>query len=223
MQQFRKFLFIVSIVSLLTKCSVHAFVFFPGGGWYTFFFCVILLILKFTLAAGILFAIAVPLELPKLYNVFMSYNFEANYRVPTMSSDFTKGPSLLYRVKRNGAKCVERLKVKGNEFWEKNRMLTSGVVMPSNFSEDFDENNNSLKDKNLRRKLNLIKNECVSNNVPPSPSITRKRIYNWIEEKLNLHGYVGKACLLRAICEYQHSSFSKYNGVLGDVLHIVFR
>lgn len=48
---------------------------------------------------GVLIAIAVPIDLPN-YNVFMSYNFEANYNDPTQASDYSKGP-LLLRVKRN--------------------------------------------------------------------------------------------------------------------------
>lgn len=38
-----------------------------------------------------MFAIAVPLKIPNR-NIFMSYNFEANYNMPTSSSDIVPGP-----------------------------------------------------------------------------------------------------------------------------------
>lgn len=47
---------------------------------------------------GVLIAIAVPIDLPN-YNVFMSYNFEANYNLPQQATVFTQGP-LLFRVQR---------------------------------------------------------------------------------------------------------------------------
>lgn len=37
------------------------------------------------------------------------------------------------------------------------------------------------------------------------------------------YGYNGTACIHRAICETLESSLHPYNGVVGDVTHIVFR
>ncbi|XP_063702336.1 uncharacterized protein LOC134832281 [Culicoides brevitarsis] len=151
----------------------NAFVYFPGG------------------AAGMLFAVAIPLDLPKYYNVFMSYNFEANYRVPTMVTDFTKGPTLLHRVRRDGTKCVQKV------------------------------NGDTLKSMWQDPSIG-IEEECEAINAPSTePLVTRKRIYNWIEEKLTLYGFDGKACLLRAICDHRSSSFAKVNGITGDILHIL--
>ncbi|XP_059621788.1 uncharacterized protein LOC132265227 [Phlebotomus argentipes] len=42
-------------------------------------------------ATGVLVAIAVPLIIPHR-NVFVSYNFEANYNMPTVASDLIPGP-----------------------------------------------------------------------------------------------------------------------------------
>lgn len=73
---------------------------------------------------GVLVAIAVPLDLPQ-YNVFMAYNFETNYNLPTQASDITKGP-LILRVKRH------------------------------------------------------------KNDTTPEPFFTRRKLYDWIELKLNV-------------------------------------
>ncbi|CAG4940036.1 unnamed protein product [Parnassius apollo] len=53
-----------------------------------------------------------------------------------------------------------------------------------------------------------------------SQVLTRKRLYVFIESLLEKHGYSGRACLLRAICEGTTSHFW-HNGVLGDVLHLI--
>ncbi|CAH2049134.1 unnamed protein product, partial [Iphiclides podalirius] len=50
--------------------------------------------------------------------------------------------------------------------------------------------------------------------------ITRKSFYVFIEKMFQRHGYAGRACLLRAICEGTTSHFW-HNGVLGDVLHLI--
>lgn len=41
-------------------------------------------------AMGMIIAIAVPLDLPER-NIFVSYNFEANYNEPTLTSDISPG------------------------------------------------------------------------------------------------------------------------------------
>lgn len=35
-------------------------------------------------------------------------------------------------------------------------------------------------------------------------------------------GFNGKPCILRAICEMAQYKFGNNNGVLGDILHIIF-
>ncbi|XP_072938392.1 uncharacterized protein [Epargyreus clarus] len=50
--------------------------------------------------------------------------------------------------------------------------------------------------------------------------LTRKYLYNIIEGMLAKHGYHGRSCLLRAICESSTSHFL-HNGVLGDILHLI--
>ncbi|KAI4456128.1 hypothetical protein MML48_8g00006779 [Holotrichia oblita] len=56
--------------------------------------------------------------------------------------------------------------------------------------------------------------------VQSRSSIDRKDAYTVIENKLEAHGYPGKACLLRTICEASEYSM-EHNGVLADILHII--
>ncbi|XP_026326165.1 uncharacterized protein LOC113234859 [Hyposmocoma kahamanoa] len=50
--------------------------------------------------------------------------------------------------------------------------------------------------------------------------LARKYVYVTLENMLEKHGFEGRACLLRAICESTTSHFL-HNGVLGDILHLV--
>ncbi|KAF5307283.1 hypothetical protein FQR65_LT06999 [Abscondita terminalis] len=98
---------------------------------------------------GIFLAIAIPLELPKT-NVYLSYNFEANYNLPENQSTYDYPPIVSDR----------------------------------------------------------------------SIGISRKNVYSALEFKLNSHGYSGKDCLLRTICEAAEYDLDG-NGVLGDIIHVL--
>ncbi|XP_031763113.2 uncharacterized protein LOC113510741 [Galleria mellonella] len=50
--------------------------------------------------------------------------------------------------------------------------------------------------------------------------LTRSYIYIIIESMLEKHGYQGRQCLLRAICEAATSQYP-HNGLLGDILHLI--
>ncbi|XP_041980985.1 uncharacterized protein LOC121734439, partial [Aricia agestis] len=52
----------------------------------------------------------------------------------------------------------------------------------------------------------------------PSHHLTRHHLYTVIESMLERHGYPGRPCLLRAICE--NAASDPQNGVLGDLLHL---
>ncbi|XP_044256517.1 uncharacterized protein LOC123006249 isoform X2 [Tribolium madens] len=96
---------------------------------------------------GIFLALSLPLEIPD-YNVFFSYNLEANYELPQNETEFTYPPLVSKR------------------------------------------------------------------------SWGRKYFYDILEYKMKSHGYPGKNCLLRAICETSLYS-SENTGILGDILHLL--
>ncbi|XP_059062245.1 uncharacterized protein LOC131855050 [Achroia grisella] len=50
--------------------------------------------------------------------------------------------------------------------------------------------------------------------------LTRSYMYLIIESMLEKHGYPGRACLLRAICESGTAQYP-HNGLLGDILHLI--
>lgn len=52
---------------------------------------------------------------------------------------------------------------------------------------------------------------------------TRKNFYRILEQQINSYGYNGTSCLLRAICETAETPFHEYNGVFGNIFHILFR
>ncbi|XP_065170128.1 uncharacterized protein [Atheta coriaria] len=56
--------------------------------------------------------------------------------------------------------------------------------------------------------------------VERSFNFARKFVYDALEHKLVNHGYSGKECLLRAICEASEHSMEN-GGVLADIIHII--
>lgn len=65
------------------------------------------------------------------------------------------------------------------------------------------------------------------NNYPLRPKkaynlgMSRWTVYHAIAALLDSKGLVGKACILRAICESAHASFDHSNGILGEYMHII--
>ncbi|KRT82073.1 hypothetical protein AMK59_4458, partial [Oryctes borbonicus] len=64
--------------------------------------------------------------------------------------------------------------------------------------------------------------ENINDEYKSLKTVSRKLVYNIFETKLTTHGYPGHLCLLRAICETGLMSVTEVNGVLGDILHIIF-
>ncbi|XP_025269584.1 uncharacterized protein LOC105256071 isoform X1 [Camponotus floridanus] len=52
--------------------------------------------------------------------------------------------------------------------------------------------------------------------------IDRTTIYAMLESKFESMGYPGRQCLLRSICETKRQAIHVHNGLLGDLLRIVF-
>ncbi|KAL7736829.1 hypothetical protein ACLKA6_015669 [Drosophila palustris] len=52
--------------------------------------------------------------------------------------------------------------------------------------------------------------------------MTRKSFYAMLRDKLERSGYPPEACLLRLICETNESTLGEINGLLGNIVHIIF-
>uniref|UniRef100_A0A182QYQ4 Uncharacterized protein n=1 Tax=Anopheles farauti TaxID=69004 RepID=A0A182QYQ4_9DIPT len=130
------------------------------------------LVYTFNSCSGILIALSIPLLITGR-NIFMSYNFEANYNMPTDSTDFTQG------------------------------ILKKG---------DNDQIQEPAEARRTRR----------NTSVRPRSSWSRKKFYRTIELNLQRYGYAGKRCILRMICDLAETPLHQENGVLGDLLQLIF-
>lgn len=106
----------------------------------------------------------------------MSYNFEANYNMPTDSTDFTQG------------------------------ILKKG-------------DNDQIHEAEARKTRDISATTAL---VPKRSSISRKKVYRTIELNLQRYGFAGKRCILRMICDLAETPLAHENGVLGDVLQLIF-
>lgn len=126
------------------------------------------------------------------------------------------------------------------------RSFGSGTTSPTPNIEQFDQTESSVESEKLDQ-LPTISETSLAPKTRRS-LITRRNIYKTIEKKLNssvflflsfisllstfhkklhtiLHcsaGYNGHNCLLRAICEASEIPLGLDNGVLGDIMHIIF-
>ena len=134
----------------------------------------------------VLVAMAIPVkDLPK-YNLFVSFNFEANYNLPQGSNAFTQG--LLLKYENDEIEPVESIQDPRNPNSNTTRVSTHWAnYMGNNFSAS-----RALKGGN---KTETVENgdgkdkekEGKSKRSPVQRSqITRKKVYRTLEVKLNL-------------------------------------
>ncbi|XP_016979708.1 uncharacterized protein LOC108045048 [Drosophila rhopaloa] len=155
---------------------------------------------------GIFAAIAVPLELPHR-NVFVSYNFEANYNLPTNWEKWTifqNGPIESEEVVQDTDTDTEA---------ESARKLVDecqNCTMEENEvgGEEQEEVEESTKVTHKERKVRSL--------------LTRSNIYRIFIDKLKRSGFQGESCLLRLICETSAAQLDEFNGVLGSLMHVLF-
>ncbi|XP_055697839.1 uncharacterized protein LOC129798622 [Phlebotomus papatasi] len=147
-------------------------------------------------ATGVLVAIAVPLIIPHR-NVFVSYNFEANYNMPTTATDLIPGPLDRLEIIDRSFGASADIKESDREIKEHTPTTTEG---------------STTTPKMTKTPQKRSTNDSL---------FSRKKIYRMLESKLQCHGHRGRACLLRAICEEAENPINEHNGVLGDVIHII--
>ncbi|XP_058129393.1 uncharacterized protein LOC131289056 [Anopheles ziemanni] len=140
------------------------------------------LVYTFNSCSGILIAMSIPL-LVTGRNIFVSYNFEANYNMPTDSTDFTQG------------------------------ILKKG-------------DNEQIEGGTARKVGRSITTPTTTTTTVASPrgrsSFSRKKFYRTIDVNLQRYGFAGKRCILRMICDLAQTPLQHENGVLGDLLQLIF-
>ncbi|KAH8401132.1 hypothetical protein KR009_003170 [Drosophila setifemur] len=150
---------------------------------------------------GIFAAIAVPLELPHR-NVFVSYNFEANYNLPTNWEKWT--------IFQNGPieseEVVDETEVDETEM-ESSRKLSGGCQNCTEEESSEEEETTEVIATKERKTRSLL---------------TRTNIYHIFVDKLKRSGFQGESCLLRLICETSAAQLDEFNGVLGSLMHVLF-
>ncbi|KAH8254249.1 hypothetical protein KR032_009086 [Drosophila birchii] len=182
------FLFLLSILTVFLD-SANPFVAFTASSTH-----------------GIFAAIAVPLELPHR-NVFVSYNFEANYNLPTNWEKWT--------IFQNGPIESEEVVVDDTETdaeAESSRKLSADC---QNCTSEENEPGEESQDEVEATELPTKERKARS-------LLTRTNIYRIFIDKLKRSGFQGESCLLRLICESNAAQLDEFNGVLGSLMHVLF-
>ncbi|XP_032589956.1 uncharacterized protein LOC116804953 [Drosophila grimshawi] len=155
---------------------------------------------------GIFMAISVPISLPHR-NVFVSYNYEFNYYQPEhvykfppilMGQDFAED-YLTYPTHdaSTGRECLN---------------CTASVNSTA-----------KIRTENLAKIKERKKSQATPNREKRELSMmTRKSFYAMLRDKLERSAYPAEACLLRLICETNASTLGEVNGLLGNIVHVIF-
>ncbi|KAH8233542.1 hypothetical protein KR026_009565 [Drosophila bipectinata] len=154
---------------------------------------------------GIFAAIAVPLELPHR-NVFVSYNFEANYNLPEKWEKWTifqNGPIESEEVVDTDADA---------ETDEESSRKLAGGCQNCTEEEPYQEQDQEEEAKPTETTRNARKIRSL---------LTRTNIYRIFIDKLKRSGFQGESCLLRLICETSAAQLDEFNGVLGSIVHVL--
>ncbi|KAL5290536.1 hypothetical protein ACFFRR_010108 [Megaselia abdita] len=154
-------------------------------------------------AWGIFAALAVPLNLPHR-NVFMSYNFEANYNLPWHAENLIPGILEKFEGWEDGLfQKVEDGRAYGGQ--NSSLEISSEEEVESTTRYEEEKETKSHSSKRSMRSL-----------------ISRKNFYSVLHEKFKYAGYSGKPCVLKMICEVNSQNFAEHNGILGHLFHILF-
>ncbi|XP_034653005.1 uncharacterized protein LOC117891586 [Drosophila subobscura] len=162
---------------------------------------------------GIFAALAVPLEIPHR-NVFVSYNFEANYNLPANWGKFTlfqNGPIESEELEVEAAPEGEEAEV------ESARKIKGDCQNCTSEQEAVEETATEQETAEETPTETPIHSSRQSRAL-----ITRSNIYRIFVDKLQRSGFQGEACLLRLICETSAAELNELNGVLGSLMHVLF-
>lgn len=138
-----------------------------------------------------------PINLPNR-NVYMAFNFEANYGFPTNDSYY-------YWVDR----VIRILLNTYISYCYQLSTFTPPITWKWNLDkEDVGVGNNVTNINNLRRSIGQI--------------YTRNAFYRSIVGYLDYYDMNGTGCLLRTICDVSASNLDEHNGLLGSIFKILF-
>lgn len=76
------------------------------------------------------------------------------------------------------------------------------------------DNSIALNDKN-------IVDEFEDGNQEEDGQFSRWYLYEKMEELVKHHGFEGRSCIMRMICESSQVNFTYKNGILGELMHIL--
>ncbi|KAL9921576.1 uncharacterized protein ACN427_002541 [Glossina fuscipes fuscipes] len=151
-------------------------------------------------AYGLFAAIAVPLDLPHR-NVFVSYNFEANYNLP-----------------QNWGLPPYATNLADEDLFDDNARHLSDDDKCGNCTDNRGEK--ILKNSTEIFNKNVTQTRTERNIIPSL--LTRTHFYQILVDKFTNFGFQGEPCLLRLICETNSSELGNVNGILGNVMHVIF-
>ncbi|XP_017836725.1 uncharacterized protein LOC108595950 [Drosophila busckii] len=161
-------------------------------------------------------AISVPVSLPHT-NVFLSYNYEFNYYQPEhvykfppiIMGDNFEDSYLTYPThdakegQTKGRQCLDNCTLSETAVELEQEAQTEATSEKATATEQ----TTAATAKREKRELSLM---------------SRTSFYAMLRDKLARTGHPPEDCLLRLICETNGSMLGDINGLLGNIVHIIF-
>lgn len=139
--------------------------------------------------------------------MFFSYNFEANYNSHAVSDLVDLG-------------ALQKVCVGGT--W-----IQSKVVIPIYVSIQYGIEGRSGSNALVDNDTSVDTTTTTTTNRPAAKQglasfLSRKIVYDFLENKMRAFGLNGKECLMKTICQVADVALGRNNGVLGDLVHVIF-
>lgn len=88
--------------------------------------------------------------------------------------------------------------------------------------EKFERDAVEIKDNSIAlNDKNVVEEFEEQNQEDENEQFSRWFLYEKIEELVKHHGFEGRSCIMRMICESSQVNFTYKNGILGELMHIL--
>lgn len=88
--------------------------------------------------------------------------------------------------------------------------------------EKFERDVVEIKDTSIALNSNSVVDDFVEQNQEEeNEQFSRWFLYEKMEELVKHHGFEGRSCIMRMICESSQVNFTYKNGILGELMHIL--
>lgn len=149
--------------------------------------------------------VGLPVDLED-YSVTIGYAIKILHYLPYNATQLKPSPIIYERLRRNimDNSSSEIDPITGQKYEKYERDVV-----------EIKDNSIALNDKSVVDELE------EENQEDENEQFSRWFLYEKMEELVKHHGFEGRSCIMRMICESSQVNFTYKNGILGELMHIL--